>query len=229
MKNKLLVTLLLGAVLNGLCITLASAQEEDSVKHLRWELGLDLLPLFEKSDFPDYSLFGRYLLNPGKDKNTFLRIRVGYGLESYLDTANHGTSKDHTWNKQSYSFAVGVQRDISVSHRTRVYAGGDMSFVRSKDNKEWDNADGVIGYEVVRSHSTTMDGFAGISYEAGSMLSLSLESSLYLGLYGAKQKADVYRYNPFGELFHRKVADDKSQRLISGVRPFHQLMITYKF
>ncbi|HLT07123.1 MAG TPA: hypothetical protein VK014_06320 [Cyclobacteriaceae bacterium] len=229
MKNKLLVPLLLGAVLNGLCFTLASAQEQDSVKHLRWELGVDLLPLFEKSDFPDYSLFGRYLLNPGKDKNTFLRIRVGYGLESYLDTANHGTSKDHTWNKQSYSFAVGVQRDISVSHRTRVYVGGDMSFVRSKDNKEWDNADGVIGYEVVRSNSTTMDGFAGISYEAGGMLSLSLESSLYLGLYGAKQKADVYRYNPSGELFHRKVADDKSQRLISGVRPFHQLMITYKF
>lgn len=104
-----------------------------------------------------------------------------------------------------------------------------MSFVRSKDNKEWDNADGVIGYEVIWRNRNSLDGFVGISYEAGSMLSLSLESSLYLGLNGAKHQADVYRYNPAGELFLRQQADDTSQRLVSGFCPFHQLMITYKF
>lgn len=229
MKNKLLVPLLLGAVLNGLCITLASAQEEDSVKHLRWELGVDLLPLFEKSDFPDYSLFGRYLLNPGKDKNTFLRIRVGYGLESYLDTANFGASMDHSWNKVGYSLSLGFQRDISLSHRTHIYTGGDLSLISAKDRKEWDDAYGVTGYEVYRTYRSSLHGLLGISYDVGSMISVSIETSLYFSLNNKLQDVDVYRYNSDGELFQRELGRHTDQRVASGFRPFHQLILAYKF
>lgn len=229
MKKNLFTPLLLGAILNGLCITTALAQEEDSVTHRRWEIGVDLLPLFVESDFPNYSLFGRYLLNPGKDRNTFLRLRLGYDAETYLDTANFGTSMDHTWDKVGYSLSLGVQRDISVSHRTRLYAGGDLSFVRVTDNKEWDDAYGVTGYDVVRTNRGTLNGFVGIAYEAGGMLSVSLESSLYLGLSGGLHKADVSGYNSDGELFLRQLADETDTRFSSGFRPFHQLIVSYRF
>jgi len=86
MKNpiNILSVLTLGVWL--MALGQIQAQETDPPKLSRWEVGVDLLTLIDKNNFPAYSLFGRYNLTPDAQKSTYLRMRIGYRYETLIDS-----------------------------------------------------------------------------------------------------------------------------------------------
>lgn len=137
MKNRPIFAFLLIGLLLAAHATEAFAQEQDSLRAFRWGIGLDALSLVDKNVYPDYSVFGRYLLNPDAEKNTFLRFRLGYDYKAILDTASSGISLDHSSRMLRYALALGVQKDLLVRDKSSLYMGGEIAFHNFRYKRDW--------------------------------------------------------------------------------------------
>ena len=204
-----------------------NAQQKDSIPIPRWEVGVDVLSLFDKNSLTPYSLFGRYLLNPKGDKKSHLRARIGFDGFNYLDTALFDTAIEHDSRAFSFSVMVGYQKEITSTDRSSLYFGSDLSFSRESSNKKWDIPGplGVQGYEDYSNSKIGLHFLAGYSYSLGSRIRISLESSLSVFFRREIFDQDV----TFFAFDNRLYEDSSASRIDSRINPFHQLLFTYKF
>jgi hypothetical protein len=225
MKDKFLMA---GISLMLILITIQSkAQQTDTIPVPRWEVGVDVLSLFDQNSLVPYSLFGRYLLNPTGDKKSHLRARIGFDGFSYLDTANHPNRLEHDSRAFAFSVMVGYQKEITSTDRSSLYFGSDLSFSRESSNKKWDIPGplGVQGYEDYSNSKIGLHFLAGYSYSLGSRIRISLESSLSVFFRREIFDQDV----TFFAFDNRLYEDSSANRIDSRINPFHQLLFTYKF
>lgn len=219
MRNQLLfICFLTGLLVAGK----VNAQEQDSVEVYRWGIGLDALSLVDKNSYPDYSVFGRYLLNPDAEKSTFLRLRLGYGYEAVLDTASSGISLDHSSSLLRYALALGVQRDLVLKGKSSLYTGGELSFHDFRYERDWDITDHT-GYENTYQQRLSLYGLLGYNYKLTGRLNLSLETSVSVHYKKYHLDEDVF-YVSGGS-----IRENWSEIIQSRFNPFHQLLITYNF
>ena len=198
------------------------AQHENPIG--KWEIGVDALSLIDKNSLTPYSLFGRYLLKPEGEKKSHLRARIGYDGFSYLDTANHGTPLEHDSRAFAFSIMAGYQKEIRTFAHSSFYIGADLSFSRESSNKRWYSS-GVQGHEDYRNSNLGLHGLAGYSYNFGSRIKLSLESSLSIFFRNEKLDQDIEYFDQ--DL--RFLEDSSGTRIGSRINPLHQLLFTYKF
>ena len=147
------------------------AQQSDS----RWEIGIDLLPLFNKNHYPEKSLFARYKL---KNSNKSFRLRAG-GKKTYLTPF---------WNDHCPECAVkniyirpGIQWEFPISDKAAFYYGADLhlrySYLNYKVNLISDFNDGRYQYKF-RDYQIGAGIFAGVKYQPVTWVSISLEPNI---------------------------------------------------
>jgi hypothetical protein len=201
-----------------------SIQAQEASNSERWELGVDALSLIDKNSLIPYSLFGRYLLNREGDKKSHLRARIGFAGFSYLDTANHGTLLEHDSRSFAFLIMAGYQKEIRSMARSSLYIGSDLSYSRESSKKRWYSS-GVQGHEDYRNSNLGLHGLAGYSYNLGSRIKLSLESSLSVFFRNESLDQDIDYVDEDIRLFE----DSSGTRVVSRINPFHQLLFSYKF
>lgn len=201
-----------------------SIQAQEASNTERWELGVDALSLIDKNSLTPYSLFGRYMLNPEGDKKSHLRARIGYAGFSYLDTATHSTPLEHDRSAFAFSIMAGYQKEIRTFARSSLYIGADLSFSQESSQNRWFSSD-VQGHEDNRNSNLGLHGLAGYSYNLGSRIKLSLESSLSVFFRNERLDLDIDYVDQDIRLFE----DSSGTRIVSRINPFHQLLFTYKF
>ncbi|WP_338222924.1 hypothetical protein [Algoriphagus confluentis] len=194
----------------------------------RWEVGLDVLSLFEKNSLPSYSLFGRYFLNPSGEKPMFLRSKLGYQASNAMTNTNMEFYSYEEIQLQNWLATIGFQRDFYTSPITSFYYGADIVLQRLNERQFLIFGDEILeqeGMQAVydnRRISTSVFGFIGFSRKFGETIVLSFETALYF-----TQMSSDYDYNLiFVDGFNASVAQNSSKKYFAGAKPFSQLVLT---
>jgi hypothetical protein len=219
--------------------SLTFAQQNNSPN--RWEIGVDIRPLFDKNYFVQpsafgggenyfskYSLFGRYLLNPDSDRKSHLRARIGYDFYTYLDTAVRGNTFDHDSHRFAFMALIGYQREFLVKGLSSLYGGVDLSFYGDFRETLWDLPN-ITGFENLQQRIFGFHGVIGYSYQLTGNLRFSLESSVSLSHRYYRYMEDVLFYYDDGSPRSGRNAYFSSNQINSFINPFHQILITYNF
>ena len=214
-----------------------------SEKPQKWEVGADLLSLFEKNQLPDYSLFVSRKIG----ENGFsLRSRIGFQMDSYTPKNNQVYQLSDIQNF-NYLFMVGIERDfakIRIGKGMSLYWATDLGFSqlinRQQETKFINSETYNFIYSNYKSNNYYLNGSIGINQAITQNLSLRVETSIsyhyenYIG--------DAY-FLPIelGEPLPPKkelIQEAKKSNFTGGTRysnnylsliPFNQLLITFNF
>lgn len=231
-KNYVLIVLMLLAYVAPIEVC---AQDQDSLKLPRWEVGVDLLSLVDKNNYPEYSLFGRYRLNPTRDKAVYLRTRIGFSGSVYLDSLTAGNPVDYEERNFSPFIMLGLQKDLLNFGESRVYFATDLSL-----NLIWYNIQvGPIspenfqfqeGFESMRETKTSGHFVIGYSYNFGGGLTISIESSVNLLLKKYSFDEEMWFYNNAPDVdLGGRIRENSSTKLLTSITPFNQFLLTFNF
>ena len=98
-----------------------------SEKPQKWEVGADILSLFDKNQLPDYSLFATRKIG----ENGFsLRSRIGSQMDSYKPKINQNTQLNDNQNF-NHLILLGTEwdfADFKVGKGLSLYWAGDVGF-----------------------------------------------------------------------------------------------------
>ncbi|UJP66324.1 hypothetical protein [Mongoliitalea daihaiensis] len=197
-----------------------------------WEVGIDALSLFSKNQLPSYSVFGRYRINPGADKGSFIRARVGYQIDDFENNSPNGPSVFFQANEAVNTIILlGYQREIISRPRNSMYIGGDFLFSKEKGFRETllrsDAVEGGLDSGTLDKTVTSINfnSFIGFSYNLFPHLKLSFESGFFLG---KTQMEELYNLTtPRGDrIAYGSVSSEKFE---FGVLPFYQVFLTLNF
>lgn len=241
MKNKpkkiipLLLLLLSFAAHSGL------AQSENPPK---WEIGTDLLFLFDKNQLPDYSLFATRKLG---DKGYALRSRVGFDMTFVYPRTVSDSPFYSNGQRYNYLAMAGLEKEFSKlnpTKGTKVYWAVDFAFSQSIQNNQakafQQGLDTVFVVQKSRDNIYAIAGSIGVKQTITPSISIRLESSLSFNL--ASHRSEYF------DLFLDSNSPTDRKDLISqtksnpdsyteyigqseGIRivPFSQLLLTIKF
>jgi hypothetical protein len=230
-QTSLLSLLILGVWLMTTGQSLA--QETESPKPSRWEVGVDLLTLIDKNNFPAYSLFGRYNLAPDAQKSTYLRLRIGYQYETLIDSTVMARL-DINRSVHSPFLLAGIQRDLKTFNNSRFYLGADFYYQKSITKTEWgpDTEQGgmiQIGYENVRFKNVGSNILLGMSHQINTFLKVSLETSLSFQLENFRDVEEVWFYDEERRQISGRIGNHSGNKFTTTILPFSQLLLTYNF
>lgn len=214
----------------------SKAQEKDTIPVPRWEVGVDLLSLFSKNKFPELSIFGRYLLNPGKEKNTHLRFRLGYDAFHYLDSTTLGRKEALEYSSFSPFVMAGLQKELVRKDQSSLYGAVDLSYSRQAYDAKFgpidpDKLHFLEGFEWEKQTLTALHAVFGFTQRLTPQLSFSLESSLSVSWrrYQFKEETWIFDDGSRPGTPSGRIIDTGSKSVLTSINPFHQVFLTYKF
>jgi hypothetical protein len=211
------------------CFTQSTnAQNKD--KPDRLEIGVDALSLFGKNNFPAYSIFGRYLINPEGKKEAFFRTRLGYQSKNKILNSPNENIEYQDLETVSWALALGFQKEILSNSSSSFYYGGDFIYQRKIDDdfgifkvNDGETFLGRYSYDDLKTFSMNrFVGFLGFSTNPAKQIKISIESGLFAGKTSFQQNFETIY--PNGEL--AATGYNSSIRSIFGIQPFYQILIT---
>lgn len=232
--------------------TFAQVEKKDTSDFNKWEVGLDLKPLFRKDE--QYIIFGKRYLSPKK------AVRVGLGLLKYskgnLDdkevvetlgkmfetsspiqysqNIDNGTEK-----RNSFLVIVGYQYYLSKK-RVSLYTAADLSFFRMKNKYDFTNR----GSSILTSSDKTFEGYdpswlldeyqntysfrgiLGVNYSFNRNLSISSEAAMIFE-YKEYQLSRIDK--PYPNQTYEKYFGNLSKVFECTFNPFIGLFLNYHF
>jgi len=209
----------------------------------KWEIGADLLSLFDKNQLPDYSLFATRKIG---EKGFSLRTRLGFQMNSHKPKNNQ---KYHLNDNQNYNYLiiVGIERDFAnfqVGNGMSLYWAVDIGFnqqlTRKHETKFSDPDTYFFDYSDYRSNNYHLNGSIGINQAIAKNLSLRLESSISYHLeddIGIDYYLPIEPNQPLPS--KKKLVEDAKKSNATGryrysnnylsLIPFNQILLTFNF
>ncbi|MCE7054737.1 hypothetical protein LZF95_08635 [Algoriphagus sp. AGSA1] len=212
-------------------------------KSQKWEVGADLLSLFDKNQLPDYSLFSTRKIG---EKGFSLRSRLGFDMDFYKPKLKNSNQIDEVQN-YNYLVVLGIERDFAnfqVGNGMSLYWAADVGFnqllTRKHQTKFISPENYIFDYSDYRSNNYHLNGSFGIIQSITERLSLRLESSIS---YHLEDNIGIDYYLPIEPnqpLPPKKqlIEDAKKSNATGRYRysnnylsliPFNQLLLTIKF
>jgi len=192
----------------------------------RWEFGVDALTLFGKNTLPDYSLFGRFLINPEGKKKAFIRTRMGYESTNRIIDNPLGFIKYQDLKLTNWTVAVGFQKEILSTSSTSFYYGGDFTYQKNSEDDfglEGIEQENIFSYSGLTTFSIQrFTGFLGFSFKPIKEIKISFESGLFVG--NENFEENTLLLNP--SLEPVGFYNNSTRRVIAGFQPFYQMLIT---
>jgi hypothetical protein len=152
-----------------------------SEKPQKWELGTDLLFLFDKNQLPDYSIFVSRKIG---EKGFSLRSRVGFEMDFFKPKIKHSNQLDEYQN-YNYLVMIGIERDFAnfpLGNGISLYWAADVGFNQLITRKQktifFDSDNYVFDYSDYKSNNYYVTGSIGIIQAITKRLALRLESSI---------------------------------------------------
>ncbi len=150
-----------------------------SEKPQKWEVGADLLSLFDKNQLPDYSIFASRKLG----ENGY-SMRARFGIDAY--TYQLGLPVARIINdeqRKDFSFMIGVEKLLSdPKSKTKFYTAIDLAYAPYRTDKQFTGSENSDNYgfysEINRNRSYYINFSIGIRQSITTKLSLRLESAL---------------------------------------------------
>lgn len=233
MKNPINILSVLSLGVWLMAVGQIQAQETDPPKPSRWEVGVDLLTLIDKNNFPAYSMFGRYNLTPNAARSTYLRMRIGFQYETFLDSAQltHTAITHYNFSHSSYSpfLMVGLQRDIKTLMNTSFYYGADLYYQGSILKKEWGPNTRQIGDSMIKFENFGSNILFGFSQKIGTNFKISLESSINIYLRKFHLIDEIWFQDEEGIETGGKIGNNFSKKITTNILPFSQIIFSYNF
>jgi hypothetical protein len=229
-KNYVLIVLMLLAYVAPIEVC---AQDQDSLKLPRWEVGVDLLSLVDKNTYPEYSLFGRYRLNPTRDKAVYLRTRIGYTSSVYLDSLTAGNPVDYEERNFSPFIMLGLQKDLLNFGESRVYFATDISYSRKTNTITWgpimpERFQFQEGFQNIKENFFGFHLSVGYSHYFGQHIKLSIESSLNLIRRNYFLDEEIRFYEDGSGIgAGSTIRENSSTEILTSVKPLHQILLTF--
>lgn len=235
-KPKKIIPLLL--VLLGLASHSGLAQSENPPK---WELGTDLLFLFDKNQLPDYSLFATRKLG---DKGYALRSRIGFSMEWSRPQSNPDTVVINDGQSYNYLVMIGLEREFSklkLSKGTSFYWALDAGFsqnIQTNQGKIVPTSEFLVQESSANTYAAVAS--VGIKQSITPSLTIRLETSLSNNFTVQKTESFVAQINSNSPSDKKSLVKDTkrdpdihtryvSQSNFLRINPFSQLLLTLKF
>ncbi len=235
---KFLISLLLPLFAVSFCFSQSS--QDDG----KWEVGLNVLPLFDSSfyvvrssttGFHTVGSFANYLLVRYRiDETIKLRSNIGLTFDEVSSRPDNRPESSLVFNSDFGAYySLGIEKYVHVGTLS-VYLGGGLSgyYFRSIYKNESDTRPDAIPptiYKIRDFYSERqygLDALAGINVKVISRLFLSVESRLLLGF--RKSKNDYKQYE--GEMFLLTAyGGGTRKRYIANLQPISAVQIIYQF
>lgn len=212
------------------CILWAMAFSSDAIAQAgadtlirnHWELGVDVLSLFDKNNVPAATIFARYNYRQRLAKGRAWRFRVGVDTERREFDAIGKIYKD-TWRGYNLYLSIGHEWQFR-SERSSWFVGGDVVGQYYHLKARYLVFPSPDTYEDVRvsEMTTSILVITGWQYAITRQIAVSLESALSASYY-------YRRYNGEAVLPHGGVSWENDKIIKTNIRPFWVILLTYKF
>ncbi|MBK7939348.1 MAG: hypothetical protein IPJ82_20695 [Lewinellaceae bacterium] len=217
------------------CILWAMAFSSDAIAQAgadtlirnHWELGVDVLSLFDKNNVPAATIFARYNYRQRLAKGRAWRFRVGVDSEmrDYSDVTRFFTD---TWRGYGPYLSIGHEWQFQFrSESYQWFVGGDISGQYSSLHSFTllSIADSTVVDTRLRDITTRVSAIAGFKYSMTKHLSVSIESAFNLTYkyMHFDQPESVFGQPPFG------ISYGTDKKFITDIQPFWTINLTYQF
>ncbi len=214
-----------------------------SEKPQKWEVGADILSLFDKNQLPDYSLFATRKIG----ENGFsLRSRIGFQMDSYKPKINQNTQLNDNQNF-NHLILLGIERDFAdfqVGKGMSLYWAGDVGFnqliTKKQQTKFVTPETRNFIYSDYKSNNYFLNGSVGVKQKITKNLSLRFESSIsynYENYIGKDYFLSIETNTPL--LIKKELIKEAKESSSRGLQkyakhalslvPFNQFLLTLKF
>jgi hypothetical protein len=187
----------------------------------KWEIGVDLLPLFDKNDFSnDYwigtypyenhetidilmkglTLLGRYKFTAREKTQWAIRGHLGYNyvnfnekVDAVITTDSFGT---RIYRHRMYT-GFGVERRKLLSNQFTFYYGSDVVYwaFREKTPRLWNGVE--VANFITSTNTFELNGFVGIQYNFTKRFGMIIESNI-TGFHSNTNHRKLYSNPPPG-------------------------------
>jgi hypothetical protein len=227
----------------SLCIASSCFCQSDNNDPGKWEIGLNVLPLFDSSFYVVESVgtfngstgtLASYLLIRRNISNTIkLRCNIGFRFDDTTTRPDHSDSYFVSKRVFGSSLSLGAEKYVRMG-RLSVYFGGAFSgyylediFKREQDTRP--NATPPTIYKIREFYSDrqyALEGLAGINLKIISGFYLSFESSF---LVGYRKSIGDYKQREGEMLLLTTSGGATRKRYIANFRPISAVQLIYQF
>jgi len=197
----------------------------DSLFQKHWEIGLDVLSLFDKNNLPAASVFARknYALKKGSGKAW--RFRAGLDTEYYWYTSISRFIPD---DRQVYSPYLSIGHEWQKKQeRFRWFWGADAygRFTHQNSFQLLSVSDSIVNDYRFRDLNTGISILLGFQFDVSSQIAVSLESTFTGNYHWYKITEETGKFGtPPGGF-----GNTRSRMFTTQVIPFNAIHLIYKF
>ena len=226
MYQKIVVSTLLLFMTAALQAQSKAPMKRDSFPRNSWEIGVDVLSLFEKNNVPAASIFFRRNYAQSAFRGKAWRFQVGMDTEvrNYTDNARFF---DDTW--RSYGPYLGIGHEWQF-HQKRFtwYLGVDMTtaYLASDKYQLLSIADSTVVDSYIEIIRFGMNGILGAQWAITRNIKAALESSFHLQYQSYFLNEPSGKYNTPQETWGQTMVSDK--KFTSTFQPFWAIRFIYQ-
>lgn len=224
-------------------VGLSCRAQEDPTKPQRWDVGVDALSLFDKNNYPAYSIF---LARKLGESGFALRSRVGIEGSSFenLTTVPFTLPYPRPNNNQKIGFftSLGIQKNLWQNFRSNFYTGVDIGYGLNQEFSQTlesvDNFNELYFERKITLTNYVLSQFLGYSHSLNKNITLRIEMAANLIIKEVKVRGNgwyIPRYDqsePFFPPIHETISANEygdSRSFNYKLNPLNQIILSYNF
>jgi len=226
MYQKIVVSTLLLFMTAALQAQSKAPMKRDSFPRNSWEIGVDVLSLFEKNNVPAASIFFRRNYAQSAFRGKAWRFQVGMDTEVRNFDSNARFFPD-TW--RSYCPYLGIGHEWQFSqNRFKWFAGVDLtsSYQVSDTYQLLSIADSTVVDAHLETLNIRLNGILGAQWALTKSLSVALESSFFIQYESYFLNSPSGKYNTPQETWGQTMIEDK--KFTTSFQPFWAITFIYQ-
>lgn len=224
MNQKIVAHAAWAGVLLFFALSGTAQTKSDSLFRKHWEVGLDVLSLFDKNNVPAASVFFRRNYSMKNGLGEAWRFRAGVETVARDFTSNVWTTPQ---THQTYMpYLSGGHEWQRQSDRFKWFAGCDLpvSYVQDDQFSLIVLADSSVGDYHFKEINIGLHVFVGLQFQVSSSIAISIESALISNFrhWHLSDKSGHLGYPPSG------IGEENENVVTTKIQPFQVINLIYK-